>query len=121
MKFLLDVGITPRLGQLLVESGHTYRYVPAHYSDRLPDSEIMEIARLHDEVLITHDLDFGAQLAFSGQNRPSIIIFRIHHINADVFYKILMTNWDNIESPLEAGALILIENTNVRIRLLPIK
>jgi predicted nuclease of predicted toxin-antitoxin system len=79
MKFLLDVGITPALGRLLEQDGHSYRYLPDFYSNRTSDESILEIARQNDEIIITHDLDFGTSLAFSGLNKPSVILFRIHH------------------------------------------
>ena len=121
MKFLLDVGINPRLGALLETEGHTFRFVPNHYSNRLPDAEILEIARQNGEVIIAHDLDFGAHLAFSGADRPSIIIFRIHHINPEVFFQLLTACWERIETPLRMGALVIIEKSNIRIRTLPIQ
>lgn len=93
MKFLLDVGISPALGRLLESNGHTFRYVPDHYSNRSSDKEILEIARQNDETIITHDLDFGTNLAFSGHDKPSVILFRIHHINAELFFKLISENW----------------------------
>ncbi len=121
MKFLLDVGISPRLGVLLEGEGHTFRFVPDHYSNRLSDTEILEAARQNEEVVIAHDLDFGTQLAFSGSADPSVVIFRIHHINPELFFGLLMAYWEAIEVPLMEGALVLIEQSNVRIRALPIR
>ncbi len=121
MKFLLDVGISPRLGLLLEEAGHNFRFVPDHYSNKLPDAEILEIARQNGEVVIAHDLDFGTQLAFSGTALPSVIIFRIHHINPEVFFELILACWESIEIPLTEGALIVIEKASFRIRHLPIK
>lgn len=121
MKFLLDVGISPRLGRLLEEAGHSFRFVPVHYSNRLKDAEILEAALQNEEVIIAHDLDFGTQLAFSGATSPSVIIFRIHHINPELFFQLLTACWEGIEVPLNEGALILIDQTSVRIRLLPIR
>lgn len=120
MKFLLDVGITPGLGELLEVDGHTFRYVPHHYSNKLSDYHILEFARQENEVVITHDLDFGKLLAFSGQSAPSVILFRIHQISAEVFYRLLREIWPSIEGPLTRGALIVIEVNSVRIRELPI-
>ena len=120
MNFLLDVGISPRLGRLLETEGHTFRYVPDHYPNTLADSRILEEARLHNEVVITHDLDFGTHLAFSGKQFPSVILFRIHHISAQVFYEIIRKNWVALEDPLLAGSLIIIEQSAIRIRKLPI-
>lgn len=119
MNFLLDVGISPRLGALLELDGHAFRYVPQHFSNRLSDSEILEIARHADEVIITHDLDFGKLLAFSGHTVPSVILFRIHHINADIFYSLLKALWPEIEEPLKRGAFVVVEEHAVRIRVLP--
>ncbi len=120
MKFLLDVGISPRLGVLLETAGHTCRFVPDHYSNRLSDAEILDIAVHNQEVIIAHDLDFGTQLAFSGATVPSVIIFRIHHINPELFFHLFTVCWDTIETPLLEGALILIDSSSVRIRPLPI-
>ena len=116
MKFLLDVGISPRLGALLTAQGHRYRHLPNHYSPKTNDSEILQIAIDNQEVIITHDLDFGALLAFSNDNRPSTILFRIHDIVPQLFYNLIVDNWEIIEQPLIEGALIVIETHSVRIR-----
>jgi len=120
MKFLLDVGISPRLGKLLEADGHACRYVPHFYSNTIPDIEILRIARHSGEVIITHDLDFEKMLAFSAKNTPSVILFRIHHISSLAFYAKLNNLWDTISSSLEQGAFVVIEEHSVRIRALPI-
>jgi len=120
MKFLLDVGISPALGQLLEVNGHEFRYLPDHFSNKTSDSGILEIARQAEEVIITHDLDFGRLLAFSGERMPSVILFRIHHINAEVFHELLVQNWEIIAEPLATGALVVIEMESIRVRMLPI-
>ena len=120
MKFLFDVGISPRLGKLLMTNGHSYRYLPDFYSNKTSDVGIMEIAIENEEVIITHDLDFGTLLAFSGQTRPSVIMFRIHHIEPKLFYRLILENWDKIEEPLENGSLVIIETNSIRIRRLPL-
>lgn len=120
MKFLLDVGISPRLGELLIQKGHSYRHMPNFYSPKTDDSDILKIAVENQEVIITHDLDFGALLAFSGDNRPSTILFRIHNIVPQLFYDLIVDNWTTIEQPLHEGALVIIETHSVRIRKLPL-
>jgi predicted nuclease of predicted toxin-antitoxin system len=120
MKFLLDVGISPKLGQLLEERGHTFRYLPAYFSNKMSDHEILKVAAESGEVIVTHDLDFGKLLAFSGQNQPSVILFRIHHISARIFYELLLESWEFIAEPLHIGALVVIEAELVRVRMLPI-
>lgn len=120
MKFLLDVGISPKLGKMLEADGHEFRYVPHHYSNQISDSDILKIAHQNGETIITHDLDFGKLLAFSDRNKPSVILFRIHQINAEIFYKLLRESWGFIAEPLNRGAFVVIEEKSVRIRELPI-
>ena len=120
MKFLLDVGISPRLGSLLEAEGHEFRYLPEHFSNKTPDSDILKIALDAGEVIITHDLDFGKLLAFSGNSLPSVILFRVHNINAKIFHELLSQCWEQIQEPLEVGAFVVIEIESVRVRILPI-
>lgn len=120
MKFLLDVGISPRLGKMLEVNEHSSRYLSDFYSGKTKDSEILEIAIDNEEIVITHDLDFGTLLAFLRKNRPSVILFRIHHIQPELFYNLITDNWSTIEQPLLDGSLIIIESNSIRIRPLPI-
>jgi predicted nuclease of predicted toxin-antitoxin system len=120
MKFLLDVGISPRLGKLLTLNSHSYRYLPDFYSNKTSDADILEIAIQNQEVIITHDLDFGSLLAFSRKNQPSVILFRIHHIDPELFYNLISENWQRIEEPLLNGSLVIIEAETIRVRYLPI-
>lgn len=120
MKFLLDVNIAPRLGDLLASQGHTYRHIALLGKGSVSDAAIVDIAREHDEIIITHDLDFGGLLAFSGANFPSVITLRVHRITTESIFEILVNNWYAIEQPLRNGALVLVEQEHIRIRLLPI-
>jgi len=120
MKFLLDVNISPVLGTLLQSIGHTYRLASSIENGTISDLTILKTAKEQGETIITHDLDFGELLSFSNENKPSVILFRIHHIHADLFFRLIQQNWDKIESYLQDGALIVIEANNIRIRKLPI-
>lgn len=77
MKFLLDVNVAPYLGELLATLGHTYRHVALMGKGDNSDASILGIARESDEVVLTHDLDFGGLLAFSGDNAPSVKCFHL--------------------------------------------
>ncbi len=120
MNFLLDVNISPVLGSLLKNNGHTFRFASTIENGTLTDRSILLIAKEAGEVIITHDLDFGELLAFDNNNKPSVILFRIHHINAALFYSLIQQNWNTIEEPLNNGALVVIEAHNIRIRKLPL-
>ena len=120
MKFLLDVNMPPSLGRLLQNAGHAFRCVPDVMPETSPDNLVCEMALLHEETIITHDTDFGTLLAFSGAGGPSVILFRIHHINAVIFANLILENWIKIEEPLVSGALVAFEADKIRIRSLPI-
>jgi predicted nuclease of predicted toxin-antitoxin system len=121
MKFLLDVHLGPSLAEMLESDGHTCRLVVKVGDPTMDDTDILELAREHDEVILTHDLDFGTLLAFSKTNKPSIIIFRIEKINSLIFYQLITDNWEAIKDPLVSGAIVIIEPHGVRIRTLPIR
>ena len=84
------------------------------------DMAIIEESRKNKETIITHDLDYGNLLAFSGESTPSIIIFRLRNTNIDNLYNRLIESLTEIEKSLVKGAIVVLEDTFLRIRLLPI-
>ncbi len=120
MKFLLDVNMPPQLAASLTRAGHTARHASVEGFPKASDIELLEIAKVENEVVLTHDLDFGQLLAFTGYGFPSVVIFRIHQINAELFENLLFLNWNLIEPSLIDGAVVIIEETKIRIKKLPI-
>lgn len=120
MKFLLDVHMPQKLADSLEEEGHQCRMMVKVADPKSLDEEIIEIARQNDEVILTHDLDFGTLLAFSNADSPSVIIFRIPQINATVFSGLVKDNWAAIEASLAKGAIVVFQENAIRIRELPI-
>ena len=121
MQFLLDVNIPPSLGARLASLGHSYRWVPLCMDPSTSDLMIIQEAIASDEVILTHDTDFGTLLSFFGSPKPSVVLFRIDKVNTDVFFNLLTINWAIIENPLIEGALVIVEVDKLRIRKLPIK
>ncbi len=77
MKFLADMGISPGVVAALCDLGHEAVHLHVLGLDRLPDKDILVLARSEGQVLLTHDLDFGELLAVSGAVLPSVITFRL--------------------------------------------
>jgi predicted nuclease of predicted toxin-antitoxin system len=121
MKFLLNVNISYRLGMLLVGVGHESRHALDIGLGMATDAEILVAAHLEDEVVITHDLDYGTLLAFSGAAKPSVIIFRMQNVGGSEMFDLLQQHWESIDAALSDGALVIIEPRNLRIRRLPIE
>lgn len=80
MKFLADMGISPKVVTFLADEGHDAVHLHEQGLDRLPDSEILRKARDEMRILLTHDLDFGELVAASGDRLPSVVIFRLRNM-----------------------------------------
>lgn len=121
MKFLLNMNIPRQLGRLLQEQGHSVRHAADVGLASASDHAIVDAARANGEVIVTHDLDYGHLLAFAGTNAPSVIIFRLPQPSVDGMMAALAAAWQNIEQPLIRGAIVVIEDSAVRVRELPVK
>jgi predicted nuclease of predicted toxin-antitoxin system len=121
MKFLLNMNLPRQLGKLLTGKGHACRHVGDIGMARASDSEIVTAARHSHETIITHDLDYGGLLAFSGEDVPSVIIFRLRSTQTENLFNRLMSVWIEIEGSLAEGAIAILEDSLLRIRRLPIE
>ena len=120
MKFLMNMNIPRELCRLLESKGHECRHAGDIGLAKADDPEIVKEAKISKEVIITHDLDYGNLLAFSGEMLPSVIIFRVKNTHSQNLYKRLMSAWKEIEDQLSKGAIVVLEDSSLRIRNLPI-
>ncbi len=76
MKILVDMNLSPGWVSVLEEAGHT----ASHWSNigllNAPDREVLSWAKANGYLLFTHDLDFGAILAATEAEGPSVIQIR---------------------------------------------
>jgi predicted nuclease of predicted toxin-antitoxin system len=77
-------------------------------------------AAANDYIILTHDLDFGAILAATNGNRPSVVQFRAGDLSPDTIGGHLIDALRLTEADLEQGALLTTEPGRARIRLLPL-
>ena len=119
MRFLLDMNVPRKVGRLLTAAGHECRHVGDVGMSRASDTEIVHEARGRNEVIVTHDLDYGHLLAFSGDAAPSVITFRLRNTRPCRLAARVVDSWPEIERPLVEGAIVILEDVAVRIRSLP--
>ena len=120
MDFLLNMNAPRALIGMLSEQGHHVRHAGDVGLAKAPDTAVVDHARQHGEVIVTHDLDYGNVLAFSGERSPSVIISRLAKPSAQGIASSIVRAWDQIAAPLREGAIVILEDINIRIRKLPI-
>ncbi|MBD2597779.1 hypothetical protein BCD64_13635 [Nostoc sp. MBR 210] len=120
MKFLADMGISLRTISWLRSGGYDVVHLRDEGLQRLPDNEILIKARTERRILLTVDLDFAQLLAVSGDNLPSVILFRLGNENYDVINERLTQVLRECQEDLEAGSIISVSNETFRVRRLPI-
>ncbi len=81
----------------------------------------MAWARLHDYIVVTNDLDFGAILAATQADGPSVLQMRTEAVSPRSLGDRLTKALERFEKDLLAGALITVDERRERARLLPIK
>jgi len=86
---------------------------------RATDSVIMEWARANGYVVFTHDLDFGTLLATTRVQGPSVIQVRTQDIMPPSLGGRLVQILRQYEAVLEKGALVTVDETRARVRILP--
>lgn len=89
-------------------------------SESAKDEEIMAWARENKCIVLTHDLDFGAILALTHASGPSVLQIRTRkvlpkHISAKTISVIRC-----YKTELNSGAIVVIDDSKSRVRILPI-
>jgi predicted nuclease of predicted toxin-antitoxin system len=120
MKLLLDMNLSPRWIAVLKDNG----FEALHWSTVGPanarDSEIMAWAAANGYIVVTHDLDFSAILAATQGVTPSVVQIRAEDVSPDVIGTKITRALHQMESELEAGALLSIDDKTMRLRVLPL-
>jgi predicted nuclease of predicted toxin-antitoxin system len=120
LQFLVDMNLPPSWVETFARAG--WRAV--HWSEvgdpRASDDVVFGHARDHGFVLFTHDLDFGAILARTRARGPSVIQVRAQNVTATHLESLVMTAIRDHAEVLAAGALITLDESTMRARVLPI-
>jgi predicted nuclease of predicted toxin-antitoxin system len=76
LKFLIDMPVTPRAVNRLLDAGHDAVHAASIGLSSARDAEILAAARAHAQIIVTADLDFPRLLAIQRAAAPGIILFR---------------------------------------------
>lgn len=121
MRFLADMGISPRTIIFLQDLGYDALHLHDQGLDRLQDSDILQKARAEGRILLTNDLDFGELIAASGAKLPSVVVFRLRNMRPEQVNRYLGEVVKRHQEALEQGAVVSVTEGQVRVRLLPVE
>lgn len=121
MKILIDMNLSALRENYLTDLGIESVHWSKIGKGNEPDSFLFDYAQKNNYFILTHDLDFGAILAYSNEDGPSVIQIRSNNITPDFFGKKLVSVLKQVESYLIEGALVVIDESRHRVRVLPLK
>lgn len=81
----------------------------------------MECARNNEYIVFTHDLDFGMILALTQAESPSVIQVRAQDVLPSHLANMVIAVLKQNEVMLEQGALIVLDESRARVRILPLQ
>lgn len=120
IKILVDMNLSPDWVPVLGQHG----WSAIHWSDvgdiRATDRTIMDWAIDNDHIVFTHDLDFGTMLALTHDTGPSILQVRGQNVLPDHMEDLVAAALQQHEADLESGALVVVDESKSRVRVLPI-
>ena len=120
MKFLADMGISQTTVMWLKQRGFDALHVRDLGMYNASDAEIILKASKDGRTVLTCDLDFGDIMSASKERSPSVVIFRLENETPSNVIKRLKQVLKESSEALLKGAIVSVEETRHRVRLLPL-
>jgi predicted nuclease of predicted toxin-antitoxin system len=121
MRLVVDMNLSPRWVDYLREAGFEAEHWSTIGEATATDAVIMQTAKDRGAVVLTNDLDFGAMLASSGAEGPSVIQIRAADLRPQALAPVLIETIEQLRGELTSGALVTLESARKRVRVLPLK
>ncbi|MCX7012005.1 MAG: DUF5615 family PIN-like protein [Candidatus Sumerlaeota bacterium] len=104
----------------LRSEGHDATHLWEEGLQRLPDRAIWRKAASERRAILTFDLDFGEVSGFAKNARAGVVLFRLRNTRTSHVIERLMAALGECSNALAAGALVIVEETRLRVRHFPI-
>lgn len=120
MKLLVDMNLSPRWTAALVATGHEAWHWSEVGDVRASDAEITAWARAKAAVVLTHDLDFTTILALTRATGPSVVQLRAQDLLPEAMAGTVIQVLRDHAQSLAAGAIVSVDRSQARVRILPL-
>ncbi|MEO8168110.1 MAG: DUF5615 family PIN-like protein [bacterium] len=121
MKCLLDMPVSPSLVDVLRKFGHdgVHAYHIGH--GRTADSDLLELARSEQRVVITADLDFPRILFLTAASGPGVILFRGGSYSDKEMCELLERVLSEVTEDAIRSSVCVVDKRHIRVTALPLK
>jgi predicted nuclease of predicted toxin-antitoxin system len=121
MRFVVDMNLSPGWVATLAKAGWPTKHWSEIGKPNASDVEIFQYAAANNYTVFTHDLDFGTILAITHRKKPSVVQIRAVDISPESIGAQIVAALTQVQSEIEAGALLTIEPGRTRLRILPLR
>ena len=122
MRFLIDNALSPLLAERLRTLDHDAVHVRELGMAASPDSDIFELAKNEQRIIVSADTDFAEILSKQSESFPSLILFRRpHNRRPEEQVELLELNLAQVQEELGRGCVVVIKEGKIRIRELPFR
>lgn len=120
IRILVDINLSPEWIPKFKREGLDAIHWSSVGDPKTDDASIMRWAQSSGYIVFTHDLDFGTTLALTHAGGPSVIQIRGTQVLPEQIGDALVNAIRRFEDELRAGALVVIEPSKTRVRVLPL-
>jgi predicted nuclease of predicted toxin-antitoxin system len=121
MRLLLDMNMPLAAAEWLRAEGHDAVHLRELGLDRLADRQIVAYTGAENRVLITCDLDFGDIVGSSLNQGSSVVLLRLRSLHHSRLRQRLLVALAQTAEALKQGAVVLVEESRLRVRPIPFR
>ena len=120
LALLVDMNLPPSLANALSAAGYSAVHVRNCGLAAASDEAIVAYARAQSRIVVTNDLDFSRILAVDGTTTPSVLVLRLRDTKPARVAALLVNSLPKLTEALSVGAIVVVEDAAIRVRLLPV-